>query len=153
VVSALVIQGADRADEPFAVSKRVPSHRAVDSALDELVSEWRARGAARGMSTGGENLVVRTILWEECAHLPTAEQPVQHDTGFQPAPEIPTDMPVVPQPSARRGVVSSSAQPTDLVLKAGLCGIAASVLTARTLGAGRTDGKRELFKLRKEFYR
>jgi hypothetical protein len=142
-----------RADEPLAMSDRVPSHLADDSALTDLVTELRARDVALGMLTPAEDLDDRTVVWEAGVGAQIAAQPVQHHTGFQPPPEILTDMATVSLRGSRHGASSSPAQPADLLLKAGLYGIGASVLMAKTLSAGRMDGKRRLFGFRGEFSR
>jgi hypothetical protein len=135
--------GVYRADTPFAASKIDASQLAIDSVLDELVSNWRAKDEARGMSARGGWLGYRTALTEEDANAPSATQPVQNNSGFPSASDIPTDKLIAPLQGSRGEVASSPAQPTDLLLKAGLFGIGASVLTARTLTAQRTKGKQE----------
>jgi hypothetical protein len=142
--------GVYRADKPFAASNIVPSQLAVDSVLIDLVTDWRARDAALGMLTPAADLGDPTGMWEAGARAQIAGQSVQHHTGLQPAPEIQTDAQTGPRWGSRRGASSSPAQPTDLLLKAGLYGIGASVLTAKTLSAGRMDGKRRLFGFRRE---
>jgi hypothetical protein len=142
--------GVYRADTPFAASKIDASHLAVDWALDDLVSKWRAKDKARGMSARKGELVDWTALSEEDSHAPKVRQRMPHGTGLHSASGIPAEMLIVPLQGSRSEVFSSQPQPTDLLLKAGLIGIGASVLTARTLTAERTNGKQERFRLRRE---
>jgi hypothetical protein len=146
-------RGLYRADEPIATPDRVSFHLTVDSVLDELVLNGRARDEARGMSTYGGNLDDRTVVWEAGARAQIAAQPVQHHAGFESALEILKDLATGPLRGSRRGASSSPAQPTDLLLKAGLFGIGASVLTAKTLIAGRMEGKGRLFRIRRSLSR
>jgi hypothetical protein len=143
-------KGVYRADTPFAASKIDASHLADDWALDDLVSKWRAKDEARGMSARSRVLGNWTALSEEDSHAPKARQPMQNNTRFHSASDIPTDMLIAPLQGSRSEVFSSQAQPTDLLLKAGLFGIGASVLMARTLTAKRTNGKQVRFRLRSE---
>jgi hypothetical protein len=145
--------GAYRADEPPAVLDRVPTHLAVDSVLTDLVTEWRARNAALAMLTPAEDPDDLTVVWEAGPRAQIAAQPVQHHAGFEPALEILKDMATGPLRGSRRGASSSPAQPTDLLLKAGVFGIGASVLTAKTLIAGPKEGKGRLFRIRKSLSR
>jgi hypothetical protein len=143
-------KGVYRADTPFAASRIDASLLAVDSALDDLVSKWRAKDEANGMSARKGELGDWTALSEEDSHAPKARLPMPNNTGFHSASDIPTDMLKAPLQGSRGEVASSPAQPTDLLLKAGLFGIGASVLAARTLTAERTNGKQERFRLRRE---
>jgi hypothetical protein len=146
-------RGVYRGDKPFAASNIDASQLAVDSVLDELVSKGSARDEARGMTMHGVDLGDWTALLAEYALAPSAAQPEQHGEGFHSASDSPTDTATVPLRDSRRGVFSSLVQPTDLLLKAGVFGIGASVLTAKTLSAGRMDGKRRLFGFRRKFSR
>jgi hypothetical protein len=125
--------GVNRADKPFAASKIVPSQQAVDWVLDELVAESRALSQARGMAAYGVDHGGWTALLGEDALAPSPAPPVQHGEGFHSASDIPTDMLTVPLQGSRRGAFSSPMQPTDLLLKAGVFGLGAWVLTAKAL--------------------
>jgi hypothetical protein len=142
--------GVYRGAEPFAASNIVPSQLAVDSVLDEVVAESRALSKARGIMSGGECLGNETVLWEREAETSGVAIQARYHTGLQPAPIILIDMPTVPLPSSRRGAVDSPSQPTDLLIEAGLFGIGASILTAKTLSARRMHGKGRLFGLRRK---
>jgi hypothetical protein len=145
--------GVYGADQPLDPSDIAPSHRAVDSVLEELASESRAGDETRGRWTWGGNVGDWTALWEEDAQAPSAEQQGQYDTGLRPAVDLPADTTPAHVPGSRREASSSSPQPIILLLKAGLFGIGASVLTAKTLRAGRMDDNRRIFRLRREFSR
>ncbi len=138
----------DRGFNLFSTSDMVRSHLAVDTALDAVVSEWKACDVRRSLPTGAEDLGDQTVPWKRHPGEVIAPHPAQHDTGFQLAPAIRTYMPTADSQACRRAVLSSSAPPSDLFMKVGIYGIAASVLTAKTLLAARTDGTRRQFMLR-----
>jgi hypothetical protein len=99
--------GVYRADQPFDSSDIIPSHRAVDSVLEELASESRVGNAALGMLTVGDELGNWTILWKAGEAAQTAAEPVERHTEFHPAPETQTDMQTGPPRGSRRGAFSS----------------------------------------------
>jgi hypothetical protein len=142
--------GVGRAYEPFSRSEMVPPDLAVDTALEALVSKWTPQHVTGGLPTGTDGLGDQTVPSIQGAQTPSGTQPVQHAAGYRSTPEIPAEMPTLPFVESRVRTYSSPAQSTDILFKAGLIGIGASVLAAETLKGERTDGKRRLFTLRRD---
>jgi hypothetical protein len=139
-----------RVGEPFANSGTVPDHSATDRALEALDSEWMPWAVTRGLTNGVDGHGDRTVPLEKGAQAPSVKGPVRHTTASERTPEIPTKLPARPLADSRLAVLSSRVQPTDLLLKAGVFAIGASVLTARNLRVGRTEGKRRPFNFGKD---
>jgi hypothetical protein len=137
--------GVGRAYEPSSMSETVPPHLAVDTALEALVSKWMPQHVTRGRPTGTGGLGDPSLPSKQGAQTPSGTQPVQHAVGYRFTPEIPAEMSTLPFAESRVRAFSSPAHATDILFKAGLIGIGASVLAAKTLKGERTDGKRRLF--------
>jgi hypothetical protein len=139
--------GVGRAYGQLSRSEMVPPDLAADSALEALVSKWMPQHVTLGLPTGTSGLGDHSLPSKQGSQTPSGTQPVQHAAGYRSTPEIPTEMPTPPFAESRVRAFPSPAHATDILFKAGLIGIGASVLAAKTLKAGRTGRKRWLFTL------